>query len=90
MVEPNPNPRGLYLDMAGSADEARVRVYSAAMTCVALFDLPGDLPAGWDELRLPQGWSQGLANGPYFVVVESARQGQWRQAPSPLTLYLLR
>ncbi len=87
---PNPDPRGVYVDLRGQADEIRVKAYSQAMTCVGRWDLPGAFQAGWNLVPLPAGWSAGLANGAYYLSLESGRQGQWRQAPAPLPVFLMR
>ncbi len=90
LAEPDPNPRGVFVELGGSCDRIRVRVYTQAMTCVARFDLPGAYQAGWQRVALPQGWAAGLANGAYCLSLQSLRQGQVRSYPRPVMAYLLR
>ncbi len=78
------------MDLDGSCDEVRVKVYTQDMACVARFDLTGSYQAGWNRVPLPAAWDSGLANGTYFLELESSRRGQWRRAPAPLTTLILR
>ncbi len=87
---PNPNPRLLDVRLAGPADSIRCRIYTTAMVCVASQDLPGGWQAGWNKVPLPAGFSAGLADGLYYLALDSLKDGQERNDPSPLLFYILK
>lgn len=74
----------LWLDLAASAEQGEVRVYSSSYTRVATLSL-GPLPKGRSQqaLALPA-----LAAQPLWVQVLVQREGRWRQGPVLLTYVL--
>ncbi len=87
---PNPNPDCLYVRLAGPADSIQYQVYTKAMVCVSSRDLPGAWQGGWNRVPLPAGFKSGLANGLYYMVLNSRQGGEVRQDPTPLLVYILK
>lgn len=86
---PNPNPAFVAVQLDGPADEVVLRIYSAAETCLAVVS-SGPSSSGWMQVALPKAWSNGVANGVYYLRVE-ARRGTIRTMPvKPARAYLVR
>lgn len=65
---PNPNPSMLRILMKGDAPRIHVRIYSGALSCVAVQTYEGPFHAGWQTLALD---SSGFANGIYFAQADA-------------------
>ncbi len=87
---PDPNPRRLYVDLAGPADFLKVRLYTTAMVCVRDREIDGPFAAGWQAAALPGGFLDGLANGVYYLTASSTRGGLEKPGPGPVSLYVLK
>ncbi len=90
LAAPNPNPRALYLDLGGEADEVTLKVYSQALLCVSKATLPAACSQGWNTVDLPASWAQGLSNGVYYLSVQASWRGRTSQAPAPVPVLILR
>ncbi|MGH7442664.1 MAG: malectin domain-containing carbohydrate-binding protein, partial [bacterium] len=84
---PNPNPHYLTVDLAGSADKVRVRVYTKSLFQVLAFD-GGGLQAGWNPVPFPPA-SGNLPGGLYYIQIQAIRRGVV-SAPASTKAFLVR
>ena len=71
---PNPNPDHLAVDLKSSVDEVFCRIYSKGWNLIRVEKL-GPQGPGWCEIPLPVEFLAGAANGTYYYVVDSKRDG---------------
>jgi hypothetical protein len=67
---PHPNPKVFKVRLNGPADRCKVKVYSPALTCLALFENHNPTPGGWLQVDAQ---ALRLANGIYFYEVWAER-----------------
>jgi alpha-amylase len=89
LPEPNPNPRTLYIEMAGDADEVDLSIYTDALVSVADAH-QNSVPAGWVQFPLPPDFIRDAANGVYFCRLQSFRAGSKASKPVLAKLMVLR
>jgi hypothetical protein len=71
---PNPNPRAIQVELAGSDDALSLKIYAVSMACVAELS-QGPSNAGWVTLPLPADFVSHAPNGLYFYRINSVRDG---------------
>jgi hypothetical protein len=76
------------LELAGAADEVRIRIYTPAMTLAAEFS-GGPFRPGWARVALPEDIYTSLNSGLYYLRLE-ARRGKTVSRPVLLKLMLLK
>ena len=77
----------LRVELEGDADELQLRLYSKALTKVAVLSCPGSFGPGWNQAAffLPE-----LSTGTYYMQVLALRQGHASAPSRPGRLVLLR
>jgi hypothetical protein len=86
---PQPNPRGLAIQLSGPADTLHFRVWTKALTLVGGFG-SGAAQAGWQTVAIPSGFFSGLPNGVYFVTADADQGSEHAKMAQPTRLILAR
>lgn len=72
---PDPNCKVVQLELTGPADEIELLLYTKAENRVMRWTL-ANAPAGWVQVPLGGGWSDGLASGAYYLTAQARQAGR--------------